>query len=334
LRAVVIHPGFLGDAVFLGPAVRSLKSRDPEGKVAVCTTPRGAPAARLLPGCDEVIVFDKRGSDRGLFGLLRTGRALRRFEPDLAIVSHYSLRSGALAWLSGAPRRIGYPPFFCTERVALDRDQPFVERAMALVARAGGGAVDQDRALRLLAPTDLDQYAERMLSGATGAGAVVGIVPGAEWPTKRWGAEKYALLAVGLHERGATILILGGPGDRLLADRIQELSNVPMRDTTGNSIAEAIALLARCDLVLGGDSGLVHCARALGCKVLVLFGPTDPGKHLFSPGQQPLELRLTCQPCHRHGPELCPLGHHHCMTLLSPRAVMDAASAMLDAPSP
>lgn len=328
MRTLLVHPGFLGDAVFLGPAVRALKARWPDGQVAICTTPRGAWAARLLPGCDRVVVLDKRGRDGGLGGLRRVGAELRRFRPDLALVSHGSLRSGALAWLSGAPRRIGYAPLFCTERLTLDRSRPFVDRALALAERAG--APSGERALALAAPAGGATYADRVLAGASRP--VVGLLPGAEWPTKRWGPEKFAILAQHLAARGATVVLLGGPAERALCERVSALSGIPVRDTTGNSIEEAIALLARCDLVVGGDTGLVHCARALGRRTLVLFGPTDPGRHLWDRHQEPIRLGLDCQPCHDHGPERCPLGHLNCLNLLSAVAVAEAARGLLDAP--
>ena len=328
MRIVVIHPAFLGDAVFLSPAVRSLKARWPEARLAVVVTPRGEAAARLLPGCDEVFTYDKRKADRGLAGLWRLGRRLRSFAPDLAVVSHFSPRSGALAWLSGARRRVGYAPF-CTERLHRDRHLPFAEQMLAPAAAAGAGGSGLH--LELASPPDPDGYAERLLAGASRP--VVGLVPGAEWATKRWGPEKYAVLAERLAARGATLVLLGGPAERETSARIAELARVPMRDTTGNSIAEALAVLARCDLVVGGDSGLVHCARGLRRPTVMIFGPTDPGRHRFGPGEEPIRLGLDCQPCHDHGPRLCPLGHHHCMTLLSADAVADVARGLLDAPA-
>jgi heptosyltransferase II len=321
-RILVVNPAFLGDTVFLGPALRALKARWRDGHVTVVATPRGAPAARLLPGCDEVVVFDKRRGDAGPLGLWRTGRRLAALRPDLALVPHESLRSGLLAWLSGAPRRIGYAPL-CTERLRLDRSRPFVERALRLAATAGApGSTD----LALEAPADPAAAAERILAGAVRP--VIGLVPGAEWATKRWGAERWAALAGQL---GGTPVLLGGPADRAEAAAIAAASRVPVRDTCGNSIEEAIALLARCDLVVGGDTGLVHCARALGRPTVVIFGPTRPERHLLGPRERALALGLPCQPCHDHGPEVCPLGHHRCMVDLAPERVAETARALLDA---
>jgi heptosyltransferase-2 len=326
VRFLLVHPAFLGDTVFLGPAVRALKSRWPSCEVAVVVSPRGEPVARRLPGVDEVFVFDKRRADAGLRGVLRLGARLRAFAPDVALVSHPSARSGSVAWLSRAPRRIGYAPL-CNDKVALDRGRPFVDRSLSLASRAG--APSEDRRLRLDPPAELDGYAAEVLRGVPGP--LVGIVPGAEWATKRWGDGKYAELARRLAGHGATVLLLGGPGERELARGIAAESGVPVLDTTGNSIAESLALLARCDLVVGGDTGLVHCARALGRPALLIFGPTNPARHLFGDGEQPVRVELDCSPCHDHGPEKCPLGHHRCMVDLEVDEVERQARALLAA---
>jgi heptosyltransferase-2 len=322
---LVVAPGYLGDTVFLGPAVRALAARWPAARVALCVTPRGAPAARLLPGCAEVVVYDKRGRDRGVGGLWRTARRLRALRPDLALVAHASPRSGVLARLSGARRRVGWAAL-CTERVPLDRALPFVDRVLALAARAGAPG---DPALLLSPPADRAAYVAGVLHGARPP--VVGLVPGAEWATKRWGVDRFARLAAELARRGATVLLLGAPSERADAERIRELAGPAVRDATGNTIDEAIALLARCDLVVGGDTGLVHCARALGRPAIVLFGPTAAGRHHFTVRERALTAGVACQPCHDHGPTRCPLGHHDCMRLLAPEAVLRSASALLDA---
>jgi len=329
VRFVLVHPAFLGDTVFLGPAVRALKARWPDAEVAMVVSPRGAQVARLLPGVDEVFVFDKRQGDRGLRGILRLGREVRGFAPDVALVSHPSPRSGALAWLARAPRRIGYAPV-CNERLPLDRSLPFVERALALAARAGAPAGDRSLALR--APPELVEYAESALGGA--ARPLVGLVPGAEWPTKRWGEEKFAALARRVAGQGGTLVLLGGPAEREMAGRIATLSRVPVRDTAGNSIPEALALLARCDLVVGGDTGLVHCARALGRPTVLIFGPTDPARHILSARDRAVRVDLPCAPCHDHGPKRCPLRHHRCMGDLEVEPVAQAVQALLEAARP
>lgn len=328
MRVLVVQPAWLGDTVFLGPAVRALKARWPDGAVALCVTPRGAPVARLLPGCDEVVVYDKRGRDRGPAGLARAALRLRAFRPDLALVPHPSPRSGLLAWASGAPRRLGYAPL-CTERLPRDPRAPFVERSLALCARAGAGGPPD---LRLAPPPALDAYADRALAGA--GRPLVGLVPGAEWATKRWGAGRYAALAALLAGDGASCVLLGGPAELGLAEEVRARAGVRLWDTTGNAVDEALAVLARCDLVVGGDTGLVHCARALGRPAVVVFGPTDPAHHRFADGERAVAVELPCRPCHEHGPRRCPLRHHRCMEGLEVGVVAGAARALLRAREP
>jgi len=275
---------------------------------------------------DEVFVLDERRGGAGLRGVLRLGARLRAFGPDVALVSHPSARSGSVAWLSRAPRRIGYAPL-CNDRVALDGSLPFVDRSLALAARAGASV--EDRRLRLTPPAELEGYAAELLRGALRP--LVGMVPGAEWATKRWNEGKFAELAARLARGGSTVLLLGGPGERDLARRIAAGCGVPLLDATGNSIAEALALLARCDLVVGGDTGLVHCARALGRPAVLIFGPTGPARHAFQGDERPVRIELECSPCHDHGPERCPLGHHRCMVDLDVDEVERQARALLAA---
>ena len=345
---LVVQPAFLGDAVFLGPAVRALLARWPAAEVALCVTPRGAAVARHLPGCARVEVYDKRGADAGLRGFARVARRLRAFRPDLALVPHRSLRSGALALASGAERRVGYAPL-CTERLALDRRLPFVDRTLALVARAGWSGVGSggggeggdgeeegwrwreppagDPALALEPPPEQAAYAARALAGLSAP--LVGLVPGAEWETKRWPEERWAGLAALLSARGAALVLLGGPAERALAGRVASAAGVPVRDTTGNTVEEALAILARCDLVVGGDTGLVHCARALARPTVALFGPTAARLHHFTARERAITLGLPCQPCHAHGPRRCPLGHHRCLGDLQVTQVGAAAAELL-----
>ena len=67
-------------------------------------------------------------------------------------------------------------------------------------------------------------------------------------------------------------------------------------------IDELLAVLARCDLVLSGDSGPLHMAVALGRPAVALYGPTDPAIYgpLPKPGQPAMVISrgLGCSPCY------------------------------------
>lgn len=181
-----------------------------------------------------------------------------------------------------------------------------------------------DARLELRPPPAEGAAADRLLASAPRP--LVGLVPGAEWATKRWPADRWAALARRL---GGTAVVLGGPAERPLGAALREALGPAAVDTTGNSIDDALALLARCDVVVGGDSGLTHCARALGRPCLTLFGPTYVDRHRFGERDAALALGLACQPCHGHGPRACPLGHHDCLGKLGVERVAEAARRLL-----
>jgi len=157
----------------------------------------------------------------------------------------------------------------------------------------------------------------------------VGLVPGAEQPTKRWGAAGFGELGLHLQKRGASVFLFGGPTERELAEQVRAQAQLPVESNlAGNSVQESLAVLSRCDVVVGGDTGLVHCARALGVPVAMIFGPTPVARHVFAEPQRAVHLSLECQPCHRSGQLRCPLGHHRCMVDLSVGAVERVVSEL------
>ncbi|HUO58058.1 MAG TPA: glycosyltransferase family 9 protein, partial [bacterium] len=150
---------------------------------------------------------------------------------------------------------------------------------------------------------------------------VVGLGPGARWATKQWMPERYAELASRLVEDyRCTLLWFGSREEAPLIRKIQ----ARMRGTTlerginlaeGNSLEEAIALLGRCDLFIGNDSGLTHLASGRGCRVVVIYGSTTPslGFEPWGPHTVVEVASLPCRPCDVHGKKSCPLGHFKCM---------------------
>jgi heptosyltransferase-2 len=313
MRVLVVQPAFLGDVVFTSALVDSLAERY---EVDVCVTPRGRDAALAMPRAAQVIVFDKRGDDRGPLGLLRAARRIAR-RYGAAVLPHVSVRSALLARLAGIPRRVGFRgapgSFLYTERVSTDA-QTVIEREAAL-ARALGA---EPRPMRI-APRASTAVPERFAA----------LCVGSEWETKIWPPERFAALADELHARGLVPVLLGAAREKPLAEAVQRAATARCRDTTGNSVAEALALIARAELCVGGDTGLVHAARALGVPTVALFGPTSPSPHVFASNQRAVSIGIDCSPCSEHGQRRCPLGHHQCMRDLDAARVASACDAVL-----
>ena len=94
-------------------------------------------------------------------------------------------------------------------------------------------------------------------------------------------------------------------------------------------MVEALAILARSAIAVGGDSGLVHAARALGIPTVAVFGPTASDVHVFGARERAVTLGLSCSPCSVHGSMRCPLGHHRCLDDLDAETVAAACREVL-----
>jgi heptosyltransferase-2 len=276
--------------------------------------PKANEIAACIPGVDTVHVFDKRGKDRSWFALKTMAKALGR--PEIVFVPHPSIRSALLAWYSGAPIRIGTRHGWAhrilyTNPVPKRPKAPYVEQFLDL-GRALGLEAAFPR-MRLRVPVEYTENARQIV----GKSPSVGLIIGSEWPTKRWPAEKFAKLADGLVLQGFQPVLLGAPNEKLLAEEVKTAMASVALDLVGNTISESIGVIHCLRGVVGGDTGLSHVARALGIPAVLLFGPTDPAKHIWEVSSRAISTQLKCQPCHPHGPKRCSLLHHNCMSELN-----------------
>jgi heptosyltransferase-2 len=130
---------------------------------------------------------------------------------------------------------------------------------------------------------------------------VIGLNPGAAYgPAKCWPVERYAELAGRLaREFQAVIPVFGTGADRQTAAAIQARAPEAVADLAGRtSLAEAMALIGRCDVFVTNDSGLMHVAAAQNTPLVAIFGSTDPvATGPFSERAVVVQHKLDCQPC-------------------------------------
>ncbi|HRE17804.1 MAG TPA: lipopolysaccharide heptosyltransferase II, partial [Rhodocyclaceae bacterium] len=128
--------------------------------------------------------------------------------------------------------------------------------------------------------------------------------------------------------RGHHIWLLGSPKDKAVGDAIVSLAGPVVNNLCGTtSLDQAIDLIARAELVVCNDSGLMHVAAALERPQVALFGSSSPG---FTPPlsarAKVLSLQLECSPCFQRE---CPLGHLNCLNQLLPEQVIAASLAAM-----
>ncbi len=234
---------------------------------------------------------------RNAIGELR--RELRVANYSAVLDLQGAIRSAVIARLSGCARRIGeahpreWPAqWLFTERV-VTHGSHVIEQDLELASAVAGDALsiaDLPNSAPLL-PVDPEAEAwcaawlSTTFSGA--ARPIALITPGAGWGAKRWPPERYAAVAAGLAERGLHVVVNAGPGEGTIAAAIATGGAVPVAATVapGRAVAvtptlpQLIALTRRVALCIGGDTGPLHLASALGRPVVGIYGPTDPSRN-------------------------------------------------------
>ena len=243
------------------------------------------------PHCARVFVADtkawrRRALSPATFAEVRAlRRQLRAFAPDQTIDVQGLWKSALVARMAAAPvagfaagqRREGPSALLCDVAVEPGPDaRHVVDRNLALLSAVGipAAARAPDAAYLLARPSP---EADAFLAAQPRPFAV--FHPGAGREDKTWGEERFATLARALHaQRGLHSVISWGPGDERRAERLAALlpaaSRPPLLDFPGLA-----RLTAAARLFVGGDTGPLHLADALGAPTLALFGPTDPQRN-------------------------------------------------------
>ena len=292
-RILVVRLGAVGDVIRALPALHRLRRTFPQAHLAWVVEDLAAPLLEGHADLDEVVRLSRRdlrdasrSPARLLGALARVGERLRAGRYDAAIDLQASLKSGLVTLLSGAPRRIGFAPGHCREMSFIFTNEwaglssPWlnrVDRNLEMAAHLGAG--DGEVAAALAETAAEGSAADGILASlGLARGDAVILCPGASrrqafkrWPAPAWGRLGALLAAAGRHP-----VVVWGPGEEGLAEEIQQRSRDAVRRAPPTSLPVLAALLRRSALFIGADTGPMHLSWAVGCKVVALFGPTDP----------------------------------------------------------
>lgn len=331
--SLVIQTSFLGDMVLTTPLIAYLAERGP---VDVVSTRAASALLENHPNVRHRIVYDKRGTDRGVGGFLRITSLLRSSRYEAAYLAQGSVRSGMLAMAARIEDRVGFASSagraFYTTRIPPFEGMHHAARLLALGTRQPERDVSRAELRPHLYPGDAERAAVDALLAAHHAtkDPLIALAPGSVWATKRW--PYYAALA-GELANDARVVVIGGPADRELATEIVGATKGHGIDTTGTlSLLASAELIRRCVVIVTNDSLPLHLASAMNTPTVAVFGPTVP-EFGFGPLSERAtvadHIGLVCRPCDRHGPQRCPLGHWRCMREITADSVASLARGLL-----
>lgn len=326
MRALVVRLDSFGDVLLAGPAVRAVAAG--ADHVTLLCGPLGEPAARLLPGVDDVIVWQapwegtapppvEEADIPGLLGTLRAGA----YDTALVLTSfHQSPLPAALLLRMAHVARIGADSVDHPGRLLDVRHQRLPGRheaeAALDLATAMGFALPagDDGRLRVLPPPDT--------AALTGNGPYVVVHPGASAPARAWNPGRHAEAVQRLADAGHRVVVTGGPAETGLT---RQVSGDVAVDLGGRTCPRTLAgVLRHADVLVSGNTGPAHLAAAVGTPVVSLFAPVVPASRWAPFGVPVVLLGDQRAPCADTRALHCPVPGHPCLDGVTAHDVVSA----------
>ncbi len=319
-KVCIIRLGGFGDIVVFADSLRNrTRNAFPDAAIDFVVASEFVP---LMDGCDfvdRVIGHDRIGGPVGLLPFLKFCSMLRAEKYDLLIDLHDNTRSRLMGALA-RPRR---------------RTFDFPDAA---TSPTGGTRGDETRRYRGIdfpgerTPLWLSAADREYIAALTGElrRPVIGFCIVGSWETKRWPTRHFAALGDMLIKKmDATIVLIGGPSDKITAEEVEEIlpAGKVVNLSGKTSLSRSVAVTLICSAIVSNDSGMLHAAYLSGVPLVGLFGCTDHTKFGHQgPRSIPLSSDLPCSPCHK---PVCPLGTTDCMNALTPECVYSALEELL-----
>ena len=344
-KILVLRYRFIGDTILTVPFLRNLRRAEPDAYIAWVVAPGSSEVVQGIPYVDELIFWDpvtihadSRGTHKTIGSKLEFIRSLRARRFGKVYVLKRSFGSALIGYLSGAAKRVGFATegrsLLLTTTVTYRHDQHEVQNFLD-VLRADGVQVADDY-LEYWTSKAEDAQAEELLA-RNGVGPdekLVALHPFSSITERGWHLDNFAALATRLAAMGYRPLLLGAPNDRPLLDAASESFGTTSVDLVGkSSLRTTMALLKRCALFVGNDSGVMHLAAAAGIPLVAIFGPQSPVK--FGPWSKQATViysQFPCSPCRQKFFTECqpsPHGKPECIESITLASVVAACEQLL-----
>ncbi len=315
---LLIQLGDIGDVVLTTPTIRTLRENFPHSYLVVALREKARGLLDDCPWMSEVVYINKEKRPLGQELVYQKSffSDLRKNKFDLAIDLRTGTRGAVLAYLSGAPYRIG--------RYAVD-GKLWRNRLFTHLVRPENELSQHcaEHGLNILAPFDLQTEKrspelfvlpekQKKISAILQqedvplGKSMVAVQPFSLWHYKEWRADNYVKLIEWIIARfSCPVLIIGSTDERPRADDLVRRCGPGVYNLAGRtSLGELTALLSACDLLIGGDSAGIHIAAAVGTPTVCLFGPSSPINWAPKGKQhQVIQKDWVCVPCRQKGCE-------------------------------
>ena len=312
-RILIIRLSSLGDILHTLPAFAALRKAQPDAQIDWLVAEKCKFLLSAVGGIHSIHVLEtsallrfpmRRQAWNKLWRLIRD---LRSQDYDFSLDFQGLVKTSLLGFLSGAQTRLGFSRhlvrefpahWFYNRTLAKPPEQVHVLKLNSMLAELIG-AVPANTCFDFNVPQDDMRHVDSLLMKERITNFVV-INPGGGWSTKRWNLQRYGELAKRINlELGLPVVVTTGPGEESYFQTIAahcggcEPSHFPI------SFLQLIPLMKKARVVIGGDTGPLHLACAVGTSVVGIFGPTSPVRNgPWGLGGEGLARTLPCSFCY------------------------------------
>lgn len=289
-RILIVRLSAIGDVVRVLPALHSLRAAHPNAQIDWAVEHKAGGILEGHPAIDRLLVFERPARRReAVKAFWRFCKEVRDGRYDLVVDFHGILKSGLLTFASAAPDRYGFAPprsqegshRAYTKAVKLPSQRLNRVEENLLLCEALG-PLERQLDVVIHVPEDIQNSVDRFIDETFDGGKFIVVVHApVDRPEKRWPEESFATLCDMLLADGRfEVLLTYGPGQRDVAHRVAgKARRSPMVAPETPDLKHLAWLLHRSHLYVGGDTGPMHIACAMGTPVVAIFGGTDPLKH-------------------------------------------------------
>lgn len=335
---LIIRLSSLGDVVHTLPAFSALRKKYPEAKISWIVEENGKEILDLVPGLNRIVPVKlkrwKLGSRRFWHEFAKLKKEIRN-KDQVAIDFQGLVKSGFMAYISGARKRIGFhrknlkerqASLFYTENlVEVSEKDHVIGKNLKLLSLLG--IEENEFEFPLQVPEESSKNVQRILDelGYDPQNKLVLLNVGAAWETKRWKADRWVQMVKKIENDKIFPVLLWGSGvEHELAKEVSQASGIPLVPSL--SLKEVMAFIKRAAVLVSGDTFALQAAGALATPVVGLFGPTTPSRNgPFRDQDRVIFHELECSHCYK---KVC--SRPECLDKITPEEVAAAFLGILE----
>lgn len=337
-KFLIIRFSSIGDVILTTPLIRCLRAEFPGSQIDFLVKKEFSVVLSQNPYLSNIIAFDKQA---GMGELIRIRNRIKQNNYNHILDIQRNIRSVLISFGSGAAVtgfskkllardlliRFGKNIYKEIKPVYLR----YFESASKLGVTYDGNGTDV-----FPSAAETEGITEILIQNKYVPGTpILAVAPGAQWENKRWPAEGFATAADTFYSQtGAYVVLIGGPGDLEICNRVQARMKTPSLNLAGKlSLLGSASLLGKAAMVFTNDTGMLHMAQAMKAPVVAVYGPTTRELGFFPLPERSrvAETDIWCRPCTQKGLHTCPKKHFRCMLDTKPELVSNLALELLQA---